>query len=572
MLSVAIIGGGVSGIAAARACLEENLQITIFEKRPVLGGIWSMDNTPVFDNLTSNTSVFEAAYSDLPVIRTKPHPNLSPDDSLCFRKTEMYEYLQNVVNSSPVRSSAILEATVTSIIRNVSDKVISFTVHYTTPTTSVQCKTFDKLILATGIHNTPFIPSPKHIPGIDTTNMQIMHVCKYRNPAQLQNKRVLVIGGAVSGCEAAADMAAGPPEARPAHVTLSSRSSRYIVAKQRQNHLFLCRISTRFHNLRAVSGRYGRKEANKEFMRHVPDFSVNTDYNIPAPVGDIVMPFVPNFVPVNVKLLNASKQGDVLDWNIGGVKRLLEDSVEFNDGRVEKFDTVILATGYKLDMSYLEDHVEQKLRSDKSSSLCDLYDHTFHPELDGMAMIGLFPPGASFIAMADCQARWAASVLSGAVDRESDEVMWGGIRQYRKLQKDESSHFVRFGYEVVDLFARHGGFEIDLRQYPEYSKMLLFGPLVPAQFRLFGRGKKDEARKEFEKQMIASGFKVGDCSITKEQMDEIRAVSRVMDEKNGYVKGLSHVLEYLTVESKAEEESNVSRLGQCASASASTLV
>ena len=36
--SVAIIGGGVAGIAAATALAERGFQVQIFEKRPLLGG------------------------------------------------------------------------------------------------------------------------------------------------------------------------------------------------------------------------------------------------------------------------------------------------------------------------------------------------------------------------------------------------------------------------------------------------------------------------------------------------------------------------------------------------------
>ena len=547
--SVAIIGGGVSGIAAARACLSESLSVTLFEKRPCLGGMWSQQDTPVFQHLTSNTAVFETGYADTPVIRTTPHPHLSDNDSLCFHQSEMFEYLQHTARTSGVDKCAIFNATVTSISRSkrnqTSGNHYSYIVRYDTPLETNQSKTFDKLIMATGRFHTPFTPSPTQIPGLDTTKLPLMHVSRYNHPTQYTSKRVLIIGGAVSACEAAGDMAAAPEDERPSHITITTRRPRYLITKQRNGKLFASNISCRSHNLRRLAGRFGAAEANETFMKDVPAFSINTDYGVPAAVGDIMSSSGSNFIPVNQKILDASKQGDMLTWKIGGVKQILEHSVLFNDGSECEYDAILLATGYSLDLAPLDKELQNIVNPDVSiPKHCNMYDFTLHPELPGFAMIGLFVQRASYIASLDNQARWVAGVFSRAIAGVSDEHMLTGIE---RVKKAPSQAYLGIAFETVDLFARHGGFQVDLTQYPQYAKMLLFGPLVPAQFRVFGYGKADNAVIEFEKQMLATGYEVGDCTITQQQMDELLAVAEALKGKETYVKGLEEAIGYLQV-------------------------
>jgi cation diffusion facilitator CzcD-associated flavoprotein CzcO len=41
--TVAIIGAGASGLAAAKVLLEDGFDVTIFDRQKTIGGIWSPD-------------------------------------------------------------------------------------------------------------------------------------------------------------------------------------------------------------------------------------------------------------------------------------------------------------------------------------------------------------------------------------------------------------------------------------------------------------------------------------------------------------------------------------------------
>ena len=67
---VAVIGGGASGLAAARCLLDEGLRPTVFERSAHLGGVWSFDATqpdggsPAYRSLHTNTPKQATAFSD----------------------------------------------------------------------------------------------------------------------------------------------------------------------------------------------------------------------------------------------------------------------------------------------------------------------------------------------------------------------------------------------------------------------------------------------------------------------------------------------------------------------------
>jgi len=44
-MRVAVVGAGVSGLAAIKCCLDEGLDVVCFESRNDLGGLWNYTET-----------------------------------------------------------------------------------------------------------------------------------------------------------------------------------------------------------------------------------------------------------------------------------------------------------------------------------------------------------------------------------------------------------------------------------------------------------------------------------------------------------------------------------------------
>ncbi|GFT00517.1 dimethylaniline monooxygenase 5 [Trichonephila clavipes] len=69
---ILVIGAGMSGLTAIKACKEEHFEVVCYEKSGELGGLWryhesNSDRFPsVMKNTLSNTSKEMSAFSDFP--------------------------------------------------------------------------------------------------------------------------------------------------------------------------------------------------------------------------------------------------------------------------------------------------------------------------------------------------------------------------------------------------------------------------------------------------------------------------------------------------------------------------
>ncbi len=75
---VAILGAGLSGLAAAKCLGEEGLEPVVFEQSPEIGGLWNYHEEapdgggPAYRSLRTNTSKQISAFSDYPFPEETP--------------------------------------------------------------------------------------------------------------------------------------------------------------------------------------------------------------------------------------------------------------------------------------------------------------------------------------------------------------------------------------------------------------------------------------------------------------------------------------------------------------------
>lgn len=69
---ICVVGGGISGLAAIKSCLEEDLEVICYEKTDSFGGVWVYreELIPGVGSVTKgtilNTSKEMSAFSDFP--------------------------------------------------------------------------------------------------------------------------------------------------------------------------------------------------------------------------------------------------------------------------------------------------------------------------------------------------------------------------------------------------------------------------------------------------------------------------------------------------------------------------
>ncbi len=177
-LSVAIVGGGFGGVGAAVMLRRAGYRdITIFEKRERLGGVWEHNTYP-------------GAACDVPShlyeFSFEPNPRWSRRYA---PQAEIQEYIEEVARRHGVFDSV---RTGTEVQRAEWDEDAQ---RWRLQTSAGPAEA-DILIPACGQLSVPKMPA---IPGLDEFSGPVFHTARWRHDVALEGKRVAVIG---TGCSA----------------------------------------------------------------------------------------------------------------------------------------------------------------------------------------------------------------------------------------------------------------------------------------------------------------------------------------------------------------------------------
>ena len=194
------------------------------------------------------------------------------------------------------------------------------------------------VVIATGIADAPYRPS---WPGSESFAGAVIHSSEYRNPAPYEGKRVLVIGFGNSGGEIALDLANADID-----VALAVRGPVQILPRGLLGFPILSsailyrRLPARLVDvinapvLRLAVGdieKLGLRRATKG-----PRQMVEEDGRVPL---------------IDIGTIAKIKDGSIKIR--GGIDRFMTDGVIFTGESTEKFDAVILATGFRPDLRKL---------------------------------------------------------------------------------------------------------------------------------------------------------------------------------------------------------------------------
>lgn len=390
MKRAAVIGAGAAGLCAAKHLLGAGLDVTVFEMGSRIGGLWVYENdnglSPAYQSLHLNSENRVTAYADFPFPDGTP---LYPDHA------QVAAYLHAYAQHFGVLAHIRFRSPVASVRRDGA----GWRVDLADGTSAA----FDAVVVASGHQGVP-----KHPPFARDFGGEYLHSHAYRVPEPFRGKRVLVVGAGNSACDIAADicpvtaccvMAARSPVLMMPRMFLGVPTSRVLAKVEHSWMPWPLRRRIRELISRMAHGR-------------MEQWGFTTPKTRTHPAGHHLL--MAQFVWGRV----AAKPG---------IAEVRGQEVRFADGSAAEFDTMIAATGYEVDLPFLEPEV-----SPVRGQWLDLYRRVVRPGQPGLYFAGFFNvTGGGNIRMMDDQAAWIAALETGRAGLPDQAAMAADIGRER---------------------------------------------------------------------------------------------------------------------------------------------
>ncbi|XP_035683490.1 flavin-containing monooxygenase 5-like isoform X4 [Branchiostoma floridae] len=486
---VAVIGGGASGLAAIKSCLDEGLQPVCFEKGTDIGGLWNFKEealpgfASVYRSTVINTSKEMMCYSDFPI--PKEYPNFMPHSSI-VKYFKMYAHNFDLIKHIRFRHH-VDHVKPREDFSETGQWDITYTDEEKNETTT---EVFDAVMVCTGHHAYPHYPRDS-FPGIDDFQGETTHSHDYKDFKGYENKRVIVIGIGNSGGDVSVELSRHTKQ-----LFLSTRRGSWVANRVGSRGLpvdiwatrrwadalplwFKERFAQRQLNQRFDHSVYGLKPKHPVFGQHP---TVNDDLPNRIITGSIIVK--PN------------------------IKRFTKTGVVFEDDTVEDdIDAVVFCTGYRFDFAYIDESVLKAEGNDVS-----LYKYVFPPKLNPptLSVIGLIQPLGAIMPISEIMCRWATRVFKGTTKLPPQGAMFDNIRQ-KKI--DISKRYYQSPRQTVqvDYITMMDDVAVEIGVKPDFKSLFFsdpglaiqcyFGPCTPYQYRLMGPGAWRGAKEAIQTQM-----------------------------------------------------------------------
>jgi dimethylaniline monooxygenase (N-oxide forming) len=375
-----VIGAGAAGLAAGKALADRGLPFDWFEKGSMVGGLWRIDNdngaVAAYRTLHLNSSRPMTQFPSYPMPAQWPdYPSHEMVATYFQRFAEEHDLLRRITFRTPVTA-----------VRPVPGPGVPGSGGWAV-TTRGGTRTYRHVLVANGHHGTPRTP---RFPGRFTG--ETFHSHDYRDPSVFADKQVVVVGVGNSGMDLACDAA------RTARsVCLVTRHGVHVIPK----YAFGRPVDQLGSKLTA----YLPFPVERKLYETVLRLSVGRpqDRGLPEPDHRLLHAHP----TVSAELYDRVGHGDITMKP--GIERLEGGRIRFADDTVEPADLLVLATGYRVSLPFLDPDV-----FDCSGNRMPLFQRVVPPDRPGLFFIGFIQTVGSGIPLYEHQAQWVGDVITGA--------------------------------------------------------------------------------------------------------------------------------------------------------------
>lgn len=507
--TVAVIGAGISGMAAAHRLRQAGLPVVVFEKNSEVGGVW-WEN--VYPGCRLDTPNFAYSYS---------FAQKQDWDWQFSARDDIAEYLIDAATRFDLRRLVRFETEVVEAVFNEED--LNWSVVTLTRDGRRETHRFNAVVTAVGQLNRPNLPD---IPGRDDFQGPAFHSAQWDTTIDLTGLRVAVIGTGASAYQIVPSVVDDV-----ASLAVFQRHAPWMLPTPTYHH----RISPGMAYLLRHVPYYGRWLRFWQFWQasegRLPFVEVDPDWtelgstsagnarlrrqllsHLEAQLSDrpdLLAKLTPDYPPGLKRMTRdngvwaaALKQSHV-DLVVDGIEQITPSGIRTTDGTLHEVDVIIYATGFQAS-DYL---APMTVRGRKGRDLHETWGG------DARAYMGITVPGfpnlylvmgpntsvvvnGSAVFMAECAAEYtvaaigatlrsghrAIDCLPSALDRFCAWVDAGNLRRTWGTSPVESWYKNKFGrasqvwpYSLREYF--------DLSREPDLGDYVLLGAAIPAEER-----------------------------------------------------------------------------------------
>ncbi|GLZ60447.1 NAD(P)/FAD-dependent oxidoreductase [Micromonospora sp. NBRC 107095] len=425
-MRIAVVGAGFAGVSAAKVLRQSGFDVTVFERAPDVGGVWS--RTRRYPGLTTQNDKGTYHLSDLPMPAHYPQ---WPSGE------QVQRYLETYVEKFGLASALRLSTEVVSaeLVNDETGWLV------TSRPTGVQepltVQRYDHLIVANGIFSDPLVPSFDGQEAFAAAGGRVLATGEFPDVEAARGQHVLVVGYGKSACDVAVPVSEVAAQTHVVARELLWKMPRKLGGALNYKYLLLTRMGEALFRYLHLKGfeRFLHGPGNGLRQRMVTSVgSVATRQFKLRELG-----LVPNgsFEDIARSTVSLATEGffeRVTDGRIvvhrdQVITELLVDdggrpTARLADGTVLPADLVICGTGFRQRVPFLDDAVHARLQDDAGNFM--LYRQILPLGVPRLTFAGY---NSSFFSplSAEMAAVWTAAYLRGGItlppeDRMRDEV------------------------------------------------------------------------------------------------------------------------------------------------------
>lgn len=431
-MRIAIIGSGISGIAAARTLERLGYDVITFERSATIGGIWALAYPEVrLQNIAAHYHL-----ADFPWPFT---PDLHPTGA------QIREYLDAAVKHFK------LDVRLRHEVTSLREEKNGWTVHTSSPH-GESAEFFDYVIVAVG-HYSQEKP-PLELPGQQEFQGQVLTERDIRNLDVLKDKRIAVVGFGKS----AVDMASFAAQ-RGSRVHHVFRSPRWLLPRKILGVHAAKIVWARMTTMMLPSWVHPtdfEKKLHAQYPQIVVGFwqmitlvtraelGLHPFWRDPAVLERLRVLEPEHPLTYEMRAASALAPDDYFPFVIrgkiqphrGNVLGLSKNALLLDDGREIPCDLVILAIGHKSPgFPFLPEPYRSWMATESDGT--QLYRHLVHPRIPRLAFAG-FNHGFLHVPGVEIGTLWTAAVIRGDLKLPSPEEMERSAEKVQSWKRENS--------------------------------------------------------------------------------------------------------------------------------------